>query len=63
MASKSPKYLILKNTTHKNALVCWWSRAYAREQSPQERGQYEFAEQEAKARKVGLWREAEPIAP
>ena len=26
------------------------------EQSPQERGQYEFAEQEAKARKVGLWR-------
>lgn len=48
---------------HKNALVCWWSRAYAREQSPQERGQYEFAEQEAKARKVGLWREAEPIAP
>jgi len=48
---------------HKNALVCWWYRAYAREQSPQEREQYEFAEQEAKARRVGLWRETEPIAP
>ena len=43
--------------------MAWWYRAYSREQSPQERGQYEFAEQEAKARKVGLWRETEPIAP
>jgi len=41
----------------------WWYRAYAREQSPQERGQYEFAEQEAKTRKVGLWRDVQPIAP
>lgn len=43
--------------------MAWWYRAYAREQSPQERGQYEFAEQEAKARKVGLWRDSEPVAP
>lgn len=43
--------------------MAWWYRAYAREQSPQERGQYEFAEQEAAARKVGLWRDSEPIAP
>jgi endonuclease YncB( thermonuclease family) len=43
--------------------MAWWYRAYAREQSLQERGQYEFAELEAKARKVGLWRDAEPIAP
>jgi endonuclease YncB( thermonuclease family) len=43
--------------------MAWWYRAYAREQSPQELGQYEFAEQEAKARRVGLWRDAEPIAP
>ena len=43
--------------------MAWWYRSYAKEQSPQERGQYEFAEQEAKARKVGLWRDLEPIAP
>ena len=43
--------------------MAWWYRSYAREQSPQERGQYEFAEQEAKARKAGLWRDAETIAP
>lgn len=43
--------------------MAWWYRSYAREQSPQERGQYEFAEQEAAARKVGLWRDSEPIAP
>ena len=39
--------------------MAWWYRAYAREQSPQERGQYEFAEQEAKAKRVGLWADAE----
>ncbi|KWT68579.1 thermonuclease family protein [Comamonas testosteroni] len=43
--------------------MAWWYRAYARAQSPQERGQYAFAEQEAKARTVGLWRDPEPIAP
>ena len=43
--------------------MAWWYRTYACEQSPQERGQYEFAEQEAKARKVGLWYHSEPIAP
>jgi endonuclease YncB( thermonuclease family) len=43
--------------------MAWWYRAYAKEQSAQERGQYEFAEQEAKARKAGLWRDLEPIAP
>ena len=43
--------------------MAWWYQAYSREQSPQERGQYEFAEQEAQARKVGLWRDSKPIAP
>ena len=43
--------------------MAWWYRAYAKEQPPQERGQYEFAEQDAKARKAGLWRDPEPIAP
>ncbi|MDH1255991.1 thermonuclease family protein [Comamonas thiooxydans] len=43
--------------------MAWWYRAYAREQSPQERGQYEFAEQEAAARKAGRWDDSQPIAP
>ena len=43
--------------------MAWWYRSYAKEQPSQERGQYEFAEQEAKARKAGLWRDPEPIAP
>ena len=43
--------------------MAWWYRSYAREQSPQERGQYEFAEQEAKAHRAGLWHDSEAIAP
>lgn len=43
--------------------MAWWYRAYAREQTPQERAQYEFATSEAKARHVGLWRDAAPVAP
>ncbi|BEP34365.1 thermonuclease family protein [Variovorax sp. V11] len=43
--------------------MAWWYRAYSREQTPQERGQYEFAEFEAQAKHVGLWRDAEPVAP
>lgn len=30
---------------------------------PQERGQYEFAETEARARGVGLWNDAQPVPP
>lgn len=43
--------------------LAWWYRKYADEQPPQDRGQYEFSEQEAKAKRVGLWQEAEPIPP
>jgi len=43
--------------------MAWWYRAYAREQTPEARGQYEFAEQEARAKHAGLWRDAEPVAP
>ncbi len=40
-----------------------WQRAHAAALSPQERGQYEFAEQEAKAKRAGLWSDATPLAP
>ncbi|ARU04725.1 nuclease [Comamonas serinivorans] len=47
--------------------LAWWYRDYAKEQSPQERGQYEFAETEARAKKAGLWSQLgtaeEPVAP
>jgi len=41
----------------------WWYRRYADEQSPEARGQYEFAETEARAKRAGLWQDAHPIAP
>lgn len=41
----------------------WWFRRYADEQSPEDRGRYEFAEQEARARKAGLWRDGTAVPP
>jgi endonuclease YncB( thermonuclease family) len=43
--------------------MAWWYRKYAMEQSPEDRGRYEFEEREAKARRVGLWQDPDPIAP
>jgi endonuclease YncB( thermonuclease family) len=43
--------------------MAWWYRKYSTEQSPQDRGAYEFSEQEAKAKRVGLWRDADPVPP
>ena len=43
--------------------MAWWYRKYAKEQSPQDRGAYEFSEQEAKAKRVGLWSDADPVPP
>lgn len=40
--------------------MAWWYRQYANEQSPEDQGRYEFAEQEAKAKKVGLWQYKNP---
>ena len=39
----------------------WWYRAYAKEQTPEDRERYESAEREAKEKKVGLWREPIPV--
>jgi len=43
--------------------MAWWYRKYAYEQSPEDRGSYEFAEQEAKAKRVGLWQGKNPVPP
>ena len=43
--------------------MAWWYRYYAQEQPPEDRGRYESAEDEAKARKLGLWVDPKPINP
>ena len=43
--------------------LAWHYKKYASEQDPQQRGQYAFAEEEAKARRVGLWAYANPVPP
>ncbi len=43
--------------------MAWWYRYYAKEQSQEDRGRYESAENEAKLRKLGLWADANPINP
>ena len=41
--------------------MAWWYRYYAKQQSPEDRGRYESAEDEAKSKGWGLWSEADPI--
>ena len=43
--------------------LAWWYRKYQKEQTSQQRADYEAAETIAKAGKVGLWRDAEPTPP
>jgi endonuclease YncB( thermonuclease family) len=43
--------------------MAWWYRAYAKEQSAEDRGRCESAEDEARLRKWGLWRDKEPVPP
>lgn len=43
--------------------LAWWYRAYADQQTAQDRGAYEFSEQEAKAKHAGLWSHPNPVPP
>ena len=43
--------------------MAWWYKYYAKQQSPEDRGRYESAEIEAKARGWGLWADPNPINP
>ena len=43
--------------------MAWFYRQYQREQSPNDRGLYEAAEDAARADKRGLWRDADPMPP
>ena len=43
--------------------MAWWYRYYAKTQPPEDRGRYESAEEEARARGWGLWADPKPINP
>ncbi|MDP1733898.1 MAG: thermonuclease family protein [Sulfuritalea sp.] len=43
--------------------LAWWDRDYRRKQSLADQGYYEYAEFDAKARRIGLWQDAAPIPP
>ncbi len=43
--------------------MAWWYRYYAKDQSPEDRGRYESAENEAKSRGLGLWSESGATPP
>lgn len=43
--------------------LAWWYQKYAKEQSPEDAGRYEFAEHEARAKRVGLWVDGHPAPP
>jgi hypothetical protein len=36
---------------------------FENEQTPEERGRYAFAEDEARARRAGLWQDKQPVPP
>lgn len=46
-----------------DAGLAWWYRAYSGEQTPEARGEYEFAAQEARGKRAGLWGDQQPVAP
>ena len=43
--------------------MAWWYRAYARDQKPKARRQYELAEREAQAERAGIWSDPGAVAP
>ena len=51
------------NLEQVKAGMAWWYRQYAKEQTTPQRAAYETAENQAKAGRVGLWVDANPVAP
>ena len=51
------------NLEQVKAGMAWWYVAFAKEQTPQDRGLYEQAEFFAKARRLGLWGDTNPTPP
>ena len=51
------------NLAQVKAGMAWWYRQYKKEQAAQQGADYEAAETTAKAGKVGLWQDADPVPP
>ncbi|MFY9327995.1 MAG: thermonuclease family protein [Georgfuchsia sp.] len=51
------------NLAQVKAGMAWWYRAYAKEQIPEHRAQYQGAEMNAQRQRIGLWHDADPVAP
>ena len=51
------------NLAQVTAGMAWWYCYYKKEQFPEDRGRYKSAEDEAKAKKWGLWADPNPINP
>jgi endonuclease YncB( thermonuclease family) len=51
------------NLTQVSAGLAWHYKQYEKEQSQQDRHAYGNAEQNARRQKLGLWRDAHPVAP
>jgi endonuclease YncB( thermonuclease family) len=51
------------NLAQVRAGIAWWYRAYANEQIPEHRAQYQAAEMDARKQRIGLWRDADPVPP
>ena len=43
--------------------LAWHYRQYQNEQLPEDRRRYTFAEQEARTKREGLWRDVHPVPP
>lgn len=43
--------------------MAWWSREFKREQTEAQRASYEAAEDAARAGRIGLWQDANPVPP
>jgi endonuclease YncB( thermonuclease family) len=51
------------NLAQVEAGLAWWYRKYAREQTAQQRADYEAAETRARAVRAGLWVDPAPVPP
>ncbi len=51
------------NLAQVKAGMAWWYRNYAKEQAAAQRSAYEAAEATARAGRVGLWQDSDPVPP